>query len=261
MNKLTFDIETVPDVESARKNFGLEALADAEVAEAMFAKRRTEKGGRDFLPHHLQKIITISLCVSTPETIKVCSLGDTHSSESEILQKFFAGIAHYRPQLISWNGGRFDLPVLHYRALLHGIDAKHYWEKGDEIQGFKWNNYINRYHDRHIDLMDVLASYNASANAPLTEIAIMLGLPGKMGIGHGGNVWDTYLAGDLEAIRNYCEIDVLNTYLIFLRYQLMCGQHSNDTYDNECRRLSKFLQDSADDGSVHFLKFLDNWSR
>jgi predicted PolB exonuclease-like 3'-5' exonuclease len=36
-------------------------------------------------------------------------------------------------------------------------------------------------------------------------------------------VWDAYLAGQLEQIRNYCETDVVNTYLLFNRFQKMRG--------------------------------------
>lgn len=255
MHQLIFDIETIPDLDSARKILGVEGLADEDVAEVIFTQRRQQKNGSDFFPLHLQKIIAISVVLRTAEKLSVWSLGDIDSSEADIVQRFFDGIDRYTPQIISWNGSGFDLPVLHYRALLHGVNAMRYWEMGEDDQGFKWNNYINRFHDRHTDLMDVLAGYNFRANAPLTEIATMLGFPGKMGM-DGSKVWDSYLAGDIVAIRNYCETDVLNTYLVFLRYQLMRGQRSMASYDAECEYLRTVLQEEA---SPHFIEFLQAW--
>ena len=110
--------------------------------------------------------------------------------------------------LVSWNGSGFDLPVLNYRALRHGINAHHYWEVGESDRDFRYNNYLSRYHWRHIDLMDVLSGYGASGRASLDLAAQLVGLPGKLGIG-GAQVWPAYRRGELAAIREYCEADVL----------------------------------------------------
>ena len=80
------------------------------------------------------------------------------------------------------------LPVLHYRALLHKVAAPTYWETGDNQQNFRWNNYLSRFHYRHMDLMDLIAGYQNRAFAPLDDIASMLGFPGKMGMS-GDKVW------------------------------------------------------------------------
>ena len=64
---------------------------------------------------------------------------------------------------MSWNGGGFDLPVLNYRALIHGVTAARYWDWGDDDREFKFNSYLGRYHTRHLDLMDVLAMYQPRA--------------------------------------------------------------------------------------------------
>jgi predicted PolB exonuclease-like 3'-5' exonuclease len=123
---------------------------------------------------------------------------------------------------VSWNGGGFDLPVLHYRALKHGIEAPRYWETGDSDRDFRWNNYLNRYHSRHTDLMDVLSGYQARASASLDQVALLLGFPGKLGMS-GDKVWDKFRDGAIGEIRNYCETDVLNTWLVYLRYERMRG--------------------------------------
>jgi hypothetical protein len=254
MNVLVFDIETVPDVASGRRLHGLDGLDDHDVANVMFHKRRQETGN-DFLRLHLQRVVAISVVLRSRDDIKVWSLGEEQADEKEIVQRFFDGLDRFTPTLVSWNGGGFDLPVLHYRALLHGISAPRYWETGDEDQSFRWNNYISRYHNRHTDLMDVLAGYQPRANAPLDEIATMLGFPGKMGMS-GDKVWDAYQAGDIAGIRNYCETDVLNTFLVYLRFELMRGRLTAGEYDAECQRVRDYL---GKENKPHFSEFLANW--
>jgi hypothetical protein len=223
---LVFDIESIPDVAGLRTLSDLPAtLSDAEVAELAFQKQRA-KNGSDFLPHHLQRVVVISCVLRGDDGFKVWSLAEPKLDEAGIVQRFFAGIEKYTPQLVSWNGGGFDLPVLHYRGLIHGVDAARYWDLGEgdyrDSRDFKWNNYISRYHQRHLDLMDLLAMYQGRANAPLDELAKLMGFPGKLGM-DGSAVWGAYLDGKIDDIRDYCETDVVNTYLVFLRFQQMRG--------------------------------------
>lgn len=255
MNVLVFDIETIPDLESGRRLYDLSDLADKDVAKAMFHLRRQETGGSDFLRLHLHRVVAISAVLRTREVLKVWSLGEATSDEKELVQRFFDGVDKFSPTLVSWNGSGFDLPVLHYRALLHGVAAPRYWDSGEDDRDFKWNNYLSRYHSRHTDLMDVLAGYQPRANAPLDEIATMLGFPGKMGMS-GAKVWEAFVDGDISGIRNYCETDVLNTYLVFLRFELMRGRLSASEYDTECQQLRAYL---AAENKPHFEEFLSAW--
>ena len=241
MNVLVFDIETIPDVDAGRKLYGLEGDA-ATVAAAMFAKRMKESG-HEFLQHYLHRIIAISMVLRQGDKFKVSSIGNEDTGEAELIQRFYNYIDRYTPILVSWNGTNFDLPVLHYRSLLHGISAPCYWEKGEHESTFKWNNYLNRYHDRHTDLMDVLAAYSTRANAPLDEIASLLGFPGKMGMS-GAKVWETYLAGERGTIRNYCETDVLNTFLVYLRFMLLQGKLNRESYQYELQLVLDALRAS-----------------
>lgn len=255
MNVLVFDIETVPDVEAGRRLYGLDGLSDADVANAMFHLRRQENGS-DFLRLHVQRVVAISAVLRRGDSLKVWSLGEPESPEKELIQRFFDGVERFSPTLVSWNGGGFDLPVLHYRALLHGVQAPRYWETGDEDPGFRFNNYLSRYHYRHTDLMDVLSGYQGRACAPLDEIATMLGFPGKMGMS-GAKVWDAFLAGDIVGIRNYCETDVLNTWLVYLRFELMRGRLTPEGYELELQRVRDML---ASDERPHLKEFLVRWS-
>jgi predicted PolB exonuclease-like 3'-5' exonuclease len=255
MNVLVFDIETIPDVVSGRRLYDLEGLNDADVAKIMFHKRREETGDSEFLRHHLHRIVAISVVMRHADQIKVWSLGDEQSDEADLIRRFFDGIEKYAPTLVTWNGSGFDLPVLHYRSLLHGIAAPRYWDTGDLDRDFKWNNYISRFHWRHTDLMDVLAGYQPRASAPLDSIAVMLGFPGKLGM-DGSKVWGAYQAGRLGEIRDYCETDVLNTFLVYLRFELIRGNLDQPGYDLEVRRVRDLLKA---EGKPHWKAFLEAW--
>ena len=254
MNVLVFDLETVPDVEAGRRLFGLEGLSDADVARVMFHKRRQD-AGTEFLRHHLHRVVAIAVVLRSADRLALWSLGEEGSPESELIQRFFDGVERYTPTLVSWNGLGFDLPVLHYRALLHGVSAARYWEAGEDDPSFRWNNYLNRFHYRHTDLMDVLSAYQPRAAAALDEIATLLGLPGKMGMS-GAQVWERFLAGDIAGIRQYCETDVLNTYLVYLRFERMRGRLSAEGYGQEVGLVRETL---ARDGRPHVQAFLEAW--
>ena len=253
-NVFVFDIETIPDIDSGRRLYGLPDLSDEDAGKAMLHLRQ-QKTGSEFLPLHLHRICAISVVMRHADKVKMWSLGEPHAPESELVQRFFDGIDKFLPTLVSWNGGGFDLPVLHYRALLHGIQAPRYWDNGSDDREFKWNNYLSRYHERHTDLMDVLAGYQMRASAKLDEIATMLGFPGKMGMS-GAKVWDAFQAGEIEAIRNYCETDVLNTYLVYLRFELMRGHLTETAYQRELDLLRDTL--NVDD-RAHIREFLGHW--
>lgn len=257
MNHLVFDIETVPDVAGLRCLHGLDGLSDDEVVAAAKLLRRQKTGGSDFLPLHLQRVVAISVVFRSQDKLQVWSIGDEQSDEPELVQRFFDGIEKFSPTLVSWNGGGFDLPVLHYRAMLHKIVADRYWETGDSDNSFRWNNYINRYHERHSDIMDMVAMFQGRAVAPLDEVANLYGFPGKMGMS-GAKVWDAFKDGEIAAIRNYCETDVLNTWLVYLRFELMRGHLDQPMYDSEIERVKQFL---TQENKPHFEEFLNAWQQ
>ena len=256
MAVLAFDIETVPDVEAGRRLYGLDGLADADVVRAMRQLRR-QQVGHDFLAPHLHRIVAIAVVLESVEGVRVWSLGRAESDEPELIGRFFEGLERYRPTLVSWNGGGFDLPVLAYRALRHGLTARSYWEIGDEEREFRYNNYVSRYHWRHVDLMDVLAHYQARAAARLDEIARLVGLPGKAGM-HGEHVADAWLGGRIDEIRAYCETDALNTYLVWLRFELLRGRLEARDYRERVAALHRQLAGDAE--RPHLVEFARDWN-
>ncbi len=254
MHCFVFDIETVPDVDLGRELYDLSGLDDRDVARAMAFKRQQQTGS-EFLPLHMHRVVAISGVLRSRDTVRVWTLGDEGADEAEIVGRFFDGIERLAPVIVSWNGGGFDLPVLHYRALKCGISAARYWEVGDDDTQYRYNNYLGRFHWRHIDLMDVLAAYQPRARASLDHIAMLLGFPGKLGMS-GDQVWETWLAGDIAAIRNYCETDVLNTYLVYLRFELLRGRLDRAGLDGELRLLAETLGAA---GKPHLDEFLHAW--
>jgi hypothetical protein len=253
---LAFDIETVPDVDGIRRLHALPAeLPDREVAAIAFQKRRTQTGS-DFLAPPLQRVAVISCVLREGDGIKVFSIGEPDTPEKEAIQRFFDGVEKLVPQLVSWNGGGFDLPVLNYRALLHGVAAPKFWDQGEDDRDFRFNSYIGRYHARHLDLMDVLAMYQPRNNAPLDEVAQLAGFPGKIGIG-GAAVWQACLDGRMAEIRDYCEADAANTYLLYLRFQKLRGALTDAQYGKECALLRGALEKLK---AAHWREFLTRWS-
>ena len=252
---LVFDIETVPDVAGLRRLGGAQAdRTDEQIAEAAFEQRRARTGS-DFLPLHLHRIVAIACLFRDAEGVRVKSLGGVDDDEARLVHDFFRVIERYTPQLVSWNGSGFDLQVLHYRAMVHGVQAPRYWEQGEADREFRFNNYLNRYHARHTDLMDLLALHAGRASAPLDELARLCGFPGKLGM-DGSQVWGAFRQGRLAEIRAYCETDVANTFLVWSRFQLMRGVLSAAAYREEVGCVRAAL---AALPGVHWQEFVRAW--
>ncbi len=255
---LVFDIESIPDVEGLRALRGApDDSTDEQVHEAWLSERK-DKGQSDFMPLHLQRILVISVVFRNAEGLRIHSFVDRDgASEGKVVQTFFNSIEKHQPQLVSWNGSGFDLPVLHYRGLRHGVEASKYWDMGEDDREYKWNNYISRYHMRHLDLMDLLAMYSPKNNAPLDAMAKLCGFPGKLGM-DGSQVYAQYLAGQTDDIRRYCETDVMNTYLVYCRFQKMRGGLTEAEYEQEIAYVKETLGNLAPTES-HWDEYLKAW--
>ncbi len=254
MHVFAFDIETIPDVDFGKRMWDLGDLSDENVAAAMTSMQQ-QKTGSDFLPLHQHRVVAISVALRTGDSFKLWSLGDKDSDEADLVRRFFGGIDRYSPDLVSWNGSGFDLPVLHYRAVRNNIQAPRYWETGDGDREFRFNNYLNRFHWRHIDLMEVLSGFQGRGRASLDQAAVLFGFPGKLGMS-GDKVWQTWLDGGIDDIRNYCETDVLNTYLIYLRFEFMRGNLDEKDIEREYQLVRSAL---ASMNQPHLNEFAAAW--
>jgi predicted PolB exonuclease-like 3'-5' exonuclease len=234
---VAFDLETIPDAAGLRAYCKLpddETQTDKETVEKAYAILQEERHST-FAPHVCQKILVCSCVQRDKDGFRVVSLGNPQGdNEGQVVYDFFDLIERRRPQLVSWNGAGFDLPVLNARAMIHGVQAPLFWSEGDASdKDFKFNNYQNRYHSRHLDLMDRLAMYQNGAKSRLDVMAKLCGFPGKIGGVDGSQVYDTWLAGGFDGVRFYCETDVVNTYLLYVRFLFISGQLSLSDYELE----------------------------
>ena len=238
-NLFVFDIETVPDTEATEQLLDLEPGAfDVQALRDQLTQYHLEitNGNNPFPRQPFHRIVAISFLTAEihrddedNETFVLSELrsgGREDTSERDLIRGFFQHLERIKPRLVTFNGRGFDLPVLKYRAMKHGIAASWLHQAGD-----KWNHYGHRYsHDWHCDLSEVLSDHGASARVRLNEVCAVFGLPGKMETA-GGDVAGHYDNGDVGAIRDYCELDALNTYLVYLRYMLHTARLTRAAYD------------------------------
>ena len=253
--KLVLDIETVPDAEMGRGLYGLGDLDEGEVMRAMLHHYQ-QRTGLEFLPPIQHKVVAIGVVLRNDEGVRPLVLGKEDATESELIMRFFRGLGHYVPDLVTWNGAAFDLPVLNFRALRHEIQAKNYWETGVNDRAFRFNNYLSRFHWRHTDLMDALSGFQGRGRPSLREACALLGLPGK-NLMEGSSVMDAYLEGRIGDIRRYCLEDALNTYLVSIHFDYLRGNLSQDSLDDEYGLLIDVLKASGEQHLTEFARKLE----
>ena len=206
---VVWDLETVPDLAAAARMLDLGDAPEAKVREAL---------GSGFPKHPLHKIVCIGALVASrqSEGWRIDALGAPHigeRTEAKLIGDFIEKIGQLLPQLITFNGHSFDLPVLRYRAMVNRVSAG----------GLQVRQYFHRYTDHALDLCDALGSYMPGAKVKLDEVSKILGLTGKPEGIDGSRVEEMVLAGQIEEVARYCESDVLNTYRVWLVYELFRG--------------------------------------
>ncbi len=262
-NLFVFDIETVPDTDAAPNLTGI-TDPDPAARRAAIAQYHLDitDGKNDFPRQPFHKVVAISFLEAEIERdggqeayiLKdLRTGGEAGYDEKQLLLGFFTYMERLRPRLVSFNGRTFDLPVLKYRAMVHGISAPWLHKSGD-----KWNSYGYRYAtDWHCDLLDVLSDFGASARIKLNEVCAAFGFPGKFGI-DGSKVADLIDAGEIDAVRHYCETDVVNTYLVYLRWQLHAGTLSKAGYNAAITDVVSFI-DAEKEKRPYLSDFMTAW--
>ncbi len=262
---IVFDTETIPDARASRQLLGRHELSDIEARDALSSYFLEKTDGRNDFPRQpFHQIVAISYAhlIAEPgeegvELVvrRIASGGDAASSETELLEGFFGLIEKRAPQIVSFNGRGFDVPVLKYRAMVHSLSCPRWFSEGD-----KWNNYDTRYsHKYHLDLLEVLSDFGASARCSMHEVASAFGIPGKLETA-GDDVRGMYENGQIDDIRNYCETDVCTTLLIFLRWQLFNGGLSESAYARATLGLRNYLEEEAA-SRPHLAQYLKAWDQ
>jgi 3'-5' exonuclease len=228
---IVWDLETIPDLRGYAAGKGLIGQNDESV--------RADMG--DKFPKHLyHSIVCIGALIAHHEIDKwkVDAIGAPHvgeRSERELISSFVDKIAELRPQLITFNGASFDLPVLRYRAMIHALAAP----------GLACRPYFHRYTSDALDLCDELSCFSANGKVKLDELSKVLGFSGKPTDINGGEVETYFQAGRIQEIADYCETDVVNTYRVWLRYELFCGRLSYAAYQASEESLTEYVQSRA----------------
>lgn len=259
---LVFDIETVADTDAARRIYPqLAELNDADALSALTALR-IQEAGHDFMRLPLQRIVCISALYIKDGKFSLFSLTADKFSEKDILAKFFLAFSDIEklPQLISWNGSGFDIPVLIYRAMQYDLSAPWLFEEGERVKNMRFDNYVNRFHTRHLDLMDRFSQYGASRREAMDIVASLYGLPGKTAV-DGSMVGELVNNDDWQTLSIYCESDVMNTWLIYLRWLRLTGQLSSQDFDAWQQQSYDYLvKYTQADGHARHQDFIADWS-
>jgi predicted PolB exonuclease-like 3'-5' exonuclease len=224
---IVWDLETIPDLDGFASASQLDGKPEPEIRESM---------GEKFPKLIFHRIACIGALIAsrTEESWQVDAIGAPHigeRSEKDLVQAFVERIDELTPRLVTFNGASFDLPVLRYRAMINRVAAP----------GLSKRNYFNRYTDDAIDLCDVLASFDRGSKVSLDQLSRVLGFPGKPD-GIDGSKVDAYCrAGRFKEVADYCETDVVNTYRIWLRYELFRGTLSLSGYEKSEANLASFI--------------------
>ncbi len=262
-----FDIETIPDTDV------LKCLTGSETTDIQTLRKELEdyhievSGGNPFPRQPFHKVVAISFleadietCRDGTETYNITDLrsgGVETSSEEDLIKGLFSHLSKNPPRFVSYNGRTFDLPVLKYRAMKYGVSAPWLYKLGD-----KWNNYSQRYSlDWHCDLLEAFSDFGASARCKMNEVCSIMGIPGKLDT-DGSQVSDLYDAGKIKEIRDYCETDVMNTYLLYLNFQFHCGNINKENFIKCLTELKDYLNSFKEDSDKHhFVEFLEAWKK
>ena len=260
-----FDIETVPDTDAVPNLVGGD-VGDSleERREALDAYHLDATGGKNAFPRQpFHRVVAVSFLAAEIEhdgrhenyyLKELRSGGDEKALEHDLVAGFYQWVDKKHPRLVSYNGRGFDLPVLRHRAMVHGVTAAGFHDISN-----KWENYTSRYaQDFHCDLQEALTDFGAASRGlKLNEVCAVLGFPGKFGV-DGSQVAPMFAEGRVAEIRDYCETDVLNTYLVYLRYQLTRGRVTKDSYNRAIADVIALIE-AERDARPHLGAFLDAW--
>ena len=251
---VALDLETVPDEELVSAVDGEPARPYADKLGRLLAARRAQNGGRsDFLPLPYHRPVAACWLEASEEDgrIAVTDVGcwtDRRGSEDTFLERTWDRLR--AGTLVTFRGRGFDLPVLELRSLKLGLSVPSWFSSGR--QGGP---------EDHHDVFDLLSNGGTTAAAPLDLYAKLVGLPGKEAVA-GKDVAVLYGQGALDVIAGYCMSDVVQTWLIYLRYRLLEGTLSPGGYAHSvasCReRLPELFGQRLDPAATTFLVgFLD----
>ena len=255
---LVFDVESVADPKLvARLRYPGESIEPAD-AVRRYRDELLEKYQSDFIPYTFQLPISVAVAKVAADfrLLDLVILDEPEFRPHVITEHFWRGWEKYRrPTLVSFNGRAFDIPLLELAAFRYGLSMPGWFQPG----GKSYEKPRNRFNQRgHIDLCEVLTNFGSTRfTGGLNLVANILGKPGKMDV-QGDMVQDMYDTGRLAEINDYCRCDVLDTYFVFLRSQVMVGQLALDEEQAIVSRTKQWLEEKADQTNAYQL-YLQEW--
>lgn len=263
-----FDAEWAPDPESGRRVLGLpDDMPDADVVAAMWqAGGATEDDPTPYLKTVLCRIVSVAFVARQAGkdgevTLTLMSLpregaDASHLTERHLVGSFLGAIGKHKPQLVGYNSEAADIKIFIQRALATGVRVPEFCARPNK----PWEgiDYFARGSDWHLDLKTLVSGFGKGSPS-LNELAVVCGIPGKLGGMDGEQVPALWLAGELRRIVAYNETDAVTTYLVWLRMAHMAGHFDTEDYARERERVVELLETRAKAGAAHLAEFLDAW--
>jgi predicted PolB exonuclease-like 3'-5' exonuclease len=201
---------------------------------------------RPFPPVHLHRPVVIgALWLDEDYRLRRVGCIGEDKDERGMLEDFSQFVLRWQPDLVTFNGRGFDMPVLALRSLRHGVAMSWYY------QGRVRHRYTE---EGHLDLCDMLSDHGAARQVSLDAVARLIGLPGKIGV-DGSQVEALYKDGKLDSIKAYCLADVAQTALLFLRFRLLQGALDGERYRRAAEELMRSLR--SDPRLAHLIERID----
>lgn len=221
---LLFDVESIPDGELIAKTKYHDRNYTSDQAVAMFRQELLDETGKDFIPftYHLPVALVIAKIRDDFSLMEIVSLDEPLHRPEAITKNFWLGWEKYaHPTLVTFNGRGFDIPLMELSAYRFGISAPAWFNLYDRT----YSQNRNRYNlDAHLDLHEILTNFGSTwFRGGLNLAAAILKKPGKIDV-QGDMVLEMHRQGRLNEISEYCRCDVLDTYFVFLRLQVLMGR-------------------------------------
>ena len=236
MNFLVFAIHTVPDTDTGIKKYNLGDL-DAKNSLKAIMHLHQQSGNKE-LPHYMRRIVAISTIFrGEGVTLDINTFGDVNGeptdvdSEARLLKQFFSSINSFKvPAIISWDSTKNDIPILMYRCLKHNIPASLVLA------------------NQPLSLINAISNYQYDATTSQENVMTLLGLDYIPEL-TTKQVWKYWGKGNADAIKSNCTFKALNSYRIYLRYQLITGMVTQRHFDHESVRIERLVKEYMDDRS------------
>lgn len=213
MPALVLDLETVPDPDLA------------------WTPRERDGRVQTFPPAPYWQIVAFGALLWDRDGVRRFGcLGQAGGYTERAALETFASMLPKLDLLVTWNGRRFDIPVIVARCMKHRIPLPEYYR--DRDMRYRYGGGTGG----HLDLADQLSDYGAGPAAPLDGWAKLVGLPGKGDV-DGSQVAELVAAGELERVRTYCLSDVAQTARLWLEWRYLAGQIGLETLEESVRLL------------------------